>query len=80
MKLAAFLRGINVGGRHKVPMEALRKILAENGCTDVQTVLNSGNVRFDTPKKDLKGLESHLEKLLSEAFGFDIPVILREKK
>jgi uncharacterized protein (DUF1697 family) len=42
----ALLRGINVGGNSKVPMTTLKAIFAELGCTDVVTVLNSGNVVF----------------------------------
>jgi len=42
----ALLRGINVGGNALVPMLILRAIFVELGCTDVVTVLNSGNVVF----------------------------------
>lgn len=44
MKYAAFLRGINVGGNRKVPMEDLRKSFESLGFGDVKTLLNSGNV------------------------------------
>ena len=37
-------RGINVGTRNRVPMAALRSKLADEGYTDVATVLQSGNV------------------------------------
>lgn len=33
------LRGINVGGRNKVPMAQLRALLAELGYTDVSTYI-----------------------------------------
>lgn len=42
----ALLRGINVGGNSRVPMATLKTIFAELGCTDIVTVLNSGNVVF----------------------------------
>ncbi len=42
----ALLRGINVGGNSTVPMATLRAIFEELGCTEVVTVLNSGNVIF----------------------------------
>jgi hypothetical protein len=38
------LRGINVGGRHKVPMAALRELLESHGHTKVSTYIASGNV------------------------------------
>ena len=38
------LRGINVGGRNKVPMAALRDLLESHGHTKVSTYIASGNV------------------------------------
>ena len=75
-KLVALLRGINVGGHHKVPMAELKTILVNMGCNNVKTILNSGNVVFETKKKDIAGLERIIEMALTENFGFPIPVIL----
>ncbi len=74
--LVAFLRGINVSGHHKVPMAELKTILAQLGCENVTTILNSGNIVFETKKKDIAGLERIIESALTENFGFSIPVIL----
>jgi uncharacterized protein (DUF1697 family) len=74
--LVAFLRGINVGGHHKVPMAELKTILTQLGCEHVKTILNSGNIVFETKKKDIAGLERIIESALRENFGFSIPVIL----
>ena len=38
------LRGINVGGRNKVPMATLRALLESHGHTKVSTYIASGNV------------------------------------
>ena len=38
------LRGINVGGKNKVPMARLRELLEELGYSDVSTYIASGNV------------------------------------
>jgi len=46
-KYVAFLRGINVGGHHKVPMADLRKELEKLGFENVMTLLNSGNIIFE---------------------------------
>ncbi|MFM2088805.1 MAG: hypothetical protein RLZZ237_3674, partial [Pseudomonadota bacterium] len=43
----AFLRGINVGRAKRVAMADLRKLLGDLGMTQVNTVLNSGNVVFN---------------------------------
>lgn len=75
-KLVGLLRGINVGGHHKVPMVELKTIMTQLGCDHVKTILNSGNIVFETKKKDIAGLERTIELALSEHFGFPIPVIL----
>jgi uncharacterized protein (DUF1697 family) len=75
-KQVAFLRGINVGGHHKVPMAELKTILTQLGCENVTTILNSGNIVFETKKKDIADLERIIESALTENFGFSIPVIL----
>ena len=77
--LIAFLRGINVGGHHKVPMASLREVLNELNCKNVKTLLNSGNIVFDTSETDIQALEDKTEKHLAKSFGFPIPVILRKK-
>ena len=43
---ASLLRGINVGGRNLMPMAALAEVYAKAGCTQVKTLLQSGNVVF----------------------------------
>lgn len=75
-KLVGLLRGINVGGHHKVPMVELKTIMTQLGCDNVKTILNSGNIVFETKKKDIAGLERIIELALRDNFGFLIPVIL----
>src|SRR5690349_7819174 len=75
MKYVALLRGINVGGK-MVAMSKLKAALEELGITDVKTLLNSGNVIFDTnTSKEL--LRSKIEKHLEKTFGFHIYVLIR---
>jgi uncharacterized protein (DUF1697 family) len=75
-KLVGFLRGINVGGHHKVPMAELKQILTHSGCENVKTILNSGNFVFETKNEDVTALENKIESVLAKSFGFNIPVIL----
>jgi uncharacterized protein (DUF1697 family) len=42
----ALLRGINVGGKNKVPMPELKEAYRQAGFADVRTYINSGNVIF----------------------------------
>ena len=57
----ALVRGINVGGNSRVPMAVLKSIFAKLGCTDVVTVLNSGNVVF-SGHVDASALESRIRE------------------
>lgn len=70
---AAFLRGINVGGHHKVPMAQLKKCMEEMGLGNVKTLLNTGNVVFACNSEEAGMLEKRLEAKLAEEFGFNIP-------
>ena len=79
-KFVAFLRGINVGGHHKVPMAELRKELEKLGCKNIVTLLNSGNIIFDAISSDLAGLEKTVSEHLESSFGFPVPVILRRSE
>ena len=46
----ALLRGINVGGKNKVPMAELKACFEELGCENVRTYIASGNVMFESNK------------------------------
>lgn len=75
----AFLRGINVGGRNKIPMLALREALSALNVANVRTYIQSGNVLFEselTSKKQITGL---IQDLLRTNFGFEIPVLILTK-
>lgn len=69
------LRAVNVGGR-RVAMPALRELFTQAGYGGARTYLQSGNVvlESDAPPEQLAG-ESR--RLISERFGFDVPVIVR---
>jgi uncharacterized protein (DUF1697 family) len=61
------IRGINVGGKNPVSMAALRDLLEELGCSDVATVLASGNAIVSTKLKPAE-LATRLEKALPSRF------------
>lgn len=77
MKYVALLRGINVGGKTKVPMADLKKVLEDNKFQNVKTVLNSGNVVFETEEINAKKVCEQVEQILEKKFGWHIYVILR---
>ncbi len=72
----ALLRGVNVGRAHRVPMAVLRDLLSELECTDVRTLLNSGNAVFrsagGTPASHAAAIASAIRRRLS----IEVPVIV----
>lgn len=75
-RYVALLRGINVGGKRKVPMADLRTAFEALGYDDVATYIQSGNVVFRTGDARA-GLEAAIEAALDERFGFPVPVVVR---
>jgi uncharacterized protein (DUF1697 family) len=63
-----FLRGINVGGI-KVKMDALKNALYILKLKKISTVLQSGNVSFESTKT-IEELKPIIEKKLSETFEY----------
>ena len=49
----AMLRGINVGGHHRIKMDQLRASLEALGLQQVKTYIQSGNVVFTAAKRSL---------------------------
>ena len=72
----ALLRGINVGGRNKVPMADLREVVASLGHTGVTTYIQSGNVLFSTAETDTAKLAAELESAIAERFGIWASVVV----
>lgn len=77
----AFLRGINISGKNKVPMVELKNGFENLKFIEVKTYLNSGNVIFSSADEDIMKLTSMIEKMIKEHFDLDIPVfvLLREQ-
>ncbi|MGA2905413.1 MAG: DUF1697 domain-containing protein [Candidatus Korobacteraceae bacterium] len=76
----AMLRGINVGGKHVLPMKQLAEMFVEARCANVRTYIQSGNVIFTASPKVIKGLPALLKKKIEERFGFSVPVVLRNRE
>jgi len=72
----ALLRGINLGGRNKVPMAELRDVVTSLGHTEVTTYIQSGNVLFTTPESDTGKLAAALEAAITDAFGLTSSVVV----
>jgi len=48
----ALFRGINVGGKNRLPMKDLAATLENVGCQDVATYIQSGNAVFRSEEAD----------------------------
>jgi uncharacterized protein (DUF1697 family) len=76
----ALLRGVNVGGRNKLPMADLREAVTSLGHGDVATYIQSGNVVFtaadDTRDADPDALASALQRAVSDRSGIHPGVVV----
>lgn len=72
-----FLRGINVGGHAIIKMEALRALFVSLKFEQPQTYVQSGNVVFQTPERDLDLLASRVKQAIEKKFACSPAVVLR---
>lgn len=70
----ALLRGINVGGKNKVPMAELRALVESLGHIHVRTFIQSGNIIFGS---DASLTPRSLEVAIEDTFASHITVVLR---
>jgi uncharacterized protein (DUF1697 family) len=68
-RVAALLRGVNVGGNRKLSMAELRAMLAGAGYENVRTHLQSGNVILESAKRP-----ATLERELGQLLGLQVLV------
>lgn len=76
MRYIALLRGINVGGNHKVDMKNLKRLFESLGFSNVSTYLNSGNVIFEGSGAAQK-IRQELELNFKKEYSFDIPTLVK---
>ena len=72
----AFLRGINVGGKNKLPMKDLVATLERVGCQDVATYIQSGNAVFRSGERDSALLADRIRAEIGERHDFEPRVLL----
>jgi uncharacterized protein (DUF1697 family) len=73
MKYVAFLRSLNVGGKHIVKMPELKKLFEELGFKNVATFIASGNVIFEAKS----ATSAKIEAALAKALGYEVRTFLR---
>ena len=76
LKLAAFLRGMNLGNR-RISNADLRAEFESLGFESVATFRASGNVVFEAPREPKAELIERIEEGLREGLGYAVPTVLR---
>jgi uncharacterized protein (DUF1697 family) len=71
----AFLRAINLGRTRKVPMAEARAWLSAAGLEEVESYIQTGNLRFRTSMRSRSKVERLVEQVLADACGFDVPTM-----
>jgi uncharacterized protein (DUF1697 family) len=75
--MISMLRGVNVGGNHKMKMAELKILYESLGFTDVQTYIQSGNVVFNSKESGDEKLSKKIATAIEKRFGFCPEVIVR---
>jgi uncharacterized protein (DUF1697 family) len=72
----ALLRGINVGGKAVIKMKDLKSCFESMGFSDVETLIQSGNILFKSDQRDSTKLTGMMEKALSQRFNYESRVLI----
>lgn len=78
-KYVALLRGIGPGNPN-MHQSKLCSVLENLGFSNVQGVISSGNVIFESNVTDIKKLETMIEKAWPEQLGFTSTTVVRSKE
>lgn len=73
----ALLRGINLGGHHKLPMKNLAAMFEAAGCRDVRTYIQSGNVVFRADERRAATIAEVIREAIDGELGYQVPVVVR---
>jgi uncharacterized protein (DUF1697 family) len=74
---AGLLRGVNVGGHHRLPMADLAAIATDAGAANVATYIQSGNVVFQAPPARLTTVTGAIIDGIEARHGFRVPIVVR---
>lgn len=72
----AFLRAINLGARRKFPKDAIKASVEAAGFSDIETYINTGNVRLTTSMRSRAKVEAALEKAFLADRGFEVSTMV----
>ena len=78
-KYVALIRGIGPGDPRKTN-DKLRSVLESLGLSNVQSVISSGNIIFESSESDGHKLETMIEEAWPEQLGFQAATIVRSQQ
>ena len=70
-EFVVLLRGINVGGKNRLPMSDLRSICEAAGFSNVRTYIQSGNIVLES-ESDKSSIADAIHTGIEREFGYDI--------
>ena len=76
-RYVALLRGVNVGGRNRLPMADLKDLFEAAGCAAVRTYIQSGNVVFDAAHDLAEAVPEIVTLAIRRRFGYETAVVAR---
>jgi uncharacterized protein (DUF1697 family) len=76
----ALLRGVNVGGHKRIAMADLRALVTELGFAGPRTLLQSGNLVFESDTRAPAQLERRLEAGCRDGLGMDVDFFVRSAR
>jgi len=76
-RYVALLRAVNIGSYNKVPMAGLRALAERLGMKEVCTLLQSGNLVFESGGAEAARIERLLEKETKKALGVETDFFVR---
>ena len=80
MRVAAFLRGINLGPHRRISMPALRALVESLGHTEVETYLQSGNIVLTPAPGAPADVAAAAERAIEETTGLDVAVVVTDRR
>ena len=76
VRYVALLRGINVGTAKRVGMADLRLLVEGLGCSDVSTLLNSGNIVFSASQGEPGKIAVRIQKAMESKLAVSARVMV----
>lgn len=78
-KYAAFLRGVNIGGKNAINISELKNSLAADKFENIKSYINSGNLVFCNEESG-GNLKEIIKKIIKTRFNLEIEVFIKTEK